>query len=54
MEQNGIVGLNGLVKAPCCALLPAKIRTTLRNLFSKGYSVGMLDQETQLDEKKTV
>ena len=52
----GVLGLERLrQEAPCCASWPAWTRTTTaRSTFSKGYTVGMLEQEPQLDPDKTV
>jgi len=51
----GIVGLNGSGKSTLLRIIAGKDKDyTGEIFFSKGYSVGMLDQEPQLDEKKTV
>jgi len=51
----GIVGLNGSGKSTLLRIIAGKDKDYNGEIFlSKGYSVGMLDQEPQLDEKKTV
>jgi sulfate-transporting ATPase len=51
----GVVGLNGSGKSTLLRIIAGKDDGfTGERLFSKGYSVGMLDQEPQLDADKTV
>ncbi|MBU1578839.1 MAG: energy-dependent translational throttle protein EttA [Bacteroidetes bacterium] len=51
----GIIGLNGSGKSTLLRIIAGKDNSYNGELvFSPGYSVGMLDQEPELDEKKTV
>jgi sulfate-transporting ATPase len=51
----GVVGLNGSGKSTLLRIIAGKDDGfTGERLFSRGYSVGMLDQEPQLDADKTV
>ena len=51
----GVVGLNGAGKSTLLRIIAGKDDGfTGERLFSKGYSVGMLDQEPELDPAKTV
>ena len=51
----GVVGLNGSGKSTLLRIIAGKDDGyTGEVTFSKGYSVGMLDQEPQLDSEKTV
>jgi energy-dependent translational throttle protein EttA len=51
----GVVGLNGSGKSTLLRIIAGKDDGfTGERTFSKGYSVGMLDQEPQLDHDKTV
>jgi len=51
----GVVGLNGSGKSTLLRIIAGKDEGFIgERLFSKGYSVGMLDQEPQLDPSKTV
>ncbi len=51
----GVVGLNGSGKSTLLRIIAGKDDGfTGERLFSKGYSVGMLDQEPELDPDKTV
>jgi sulfate-transporting ATPase len=51
----GVLGLNGAGKSTLLKIIAGKDQDFIGELaFSKGYSVGMLDQEPQLDAQKTV
>ena len=51
----GIIGLNGAGKSTLLRIIAGKEKSYNGEVvFSPGYSVGMLDQEPQLDDKKTV
>ena len=51
----GIIGLNGAGKSTLLRIIAGKDKNFNGELvFSPGYSVGMLEQEPQLDENKTV
>ncbi len=51
----GIIGLNGSGKSTLLRIIAGKEKSYNGEVvFSPGYSVGMLDQEPQLDENKTV
>lgn len=51
----GIIGLNGAGKSTLLRIIAGKEKSYNGEVvFSPGYSVGMLDQEPQLDENKTV
>jgi sulfate-transporting ATPase len=51
----GIIGLNGSGKSTLLRIIAGEDNSYNGELvFSPGYSVGMLDQEPELDEKKTV
>jgi sulfate-transporting ATPase len=51
----GVLGLNGAGKSTLLKIIAGKDQDYLGDLaFAKGYSVGMLDQEPQLDPQKTV
>jgi energy-dependent translational throttle protein EttA len=51
----GVVGLNGAGKSTLLRIIAGKDDGfTGERLFTKGYSVGMLDQEPELDPDKTV
>src|SRR5215218_9803648 len=51
----GVLGLNGAGKSTLLRIIAGKDDGyTGEVVFSPGYSVGMLEQEPQLDEKKTV
>jgi ATP-binding cassette ChvD family protein len=51
----GVVGLNGSGKSTLLRIIAGKDDGfTGERIFAKGYSVGMLDQEPQLDAEKTV
>ena len=51
----GVLGLNGAGKSSLLKIIAGKDEGyTGEMVFSPGYSVGMLDQEPQLDESKTV
>jgi ATP-binding cassette ChvD family protein len=51
----GVVGLNGSGKSTLLRIIAGKDDGfTGKRIFTKGYSVGMLDQEPQLDADKTV
>ena len=51
----GIIGLNGAGKSTLLRIIAGKEKSYNGEVvFSPGYSVGMLDQEPQLDDSKTV
>ena len=51
----GIIGLNGAGKSTLLRIIAGKEKSYNGEVvFSPGYSVGMLDQEPQLDDNKTV
>jgi sulfate-transporting ATPase len=51
----GVIGLNGSGKSSLLRILAGKDKDHLgETVLSPGYTVGMLDQEPQLDESKTV
>lgn len=51
----GVLGLNGAGKSTLLNIIAGKDQDYIGELaFAKGYSVGMLDQEPQLDYQKTV
>ncbi len=51
----GIIGLNGSGKSTLMRIIAGKEKSFNGDVvFSPGYSVGMLDQEPELDENKTV
>jgi energy-dependent translational throttle protein EttA len=51
----GVIGLNGSGKSSLLRILAGKDKDHLgETVLSPGYTVGMLDQEPQLDETKTV
>ena len=51
----GIIGLNGSGKSTLLRIIAGKEKSYNGEVvFSSGYSVGMLDQEPQLEENKTV
>ena len=51
----GILGLNGAGKSTLLRIIAGKDKNYQGDVvFAKGYSVGMLDQEPDLDESKTV
>ncbi len=51
----GIIGLNGSGKSTLLRIIAGQEKSFNGELvFSPGYSVGLLDQDPQLDEKKTV
>ncbi len=51
----GILGLNGAGKSTLLRIIAGKEKNYQGDVvFSQGYSVGMLDQEPELDENKTV
>ena len=51
----GIIGLNGAGKSTLLRIIAGKEKSfNGQVVFSPGYSVGMLDQEPQLDDNKTV
>lgn len=51
----GIIGLNGSGKSTLMRIIAGKEKSFNGDVvFSPGYSVGMLDQEPELDESKTV
>ncbi len=51
----GIIGLNGAGKSTLLRIIAGKEKSFNGEVvFSPGYSVGMLDQEPQLDDNKTV
>lgn len=51
----GILGLNGAGKSTLLRIIAGKEKNYQGDVvFSKGYSVGMLEQEPELDESKTV
>jgi sulfate-transporting ATPase len=51
----GVLGLNGAGKSTLLRIIAGKDEATLGEVvFAPGYSVGMLDQEPQLDAEKTV
>ncbi|MCR4847868.1 MAG: ATP-binding cassette domain-containing protein, partial [Bacteroidales bacterium] len=51
----GIIGLNGAGKSTLLRIIAGKEKSYNGEVvFSPGYSVGMLDQEPQLDDEKTV
>lgn len=51
----GIIGLNGAGKSTLLKIIAGKDKAYNGEVvFSPGYSVGMLDQEPQLDDTKTV
>ena len=51
----GIIGLNGAGKSTLLRIIAGKEKSYNGEIvFSPGYSVGMLDQEPQLDDNKTV
>ncbi|MCX7632818.1 MAG: energy-dependent translational throttle protein EttA [Turneriella sp.] len=51
----GIIGLNGSGKSTLLKIIAGKVKPDKGEvIFSPGYSVGLLEQEPQLDENKTV
>src|SRR4030065_157958 len=51
----GVLGLNGAGKSTLLRIIAGKDDSFIGEVvFSPGYSVGMLDQEPQLDPEKTV
>ena len=51
----GVLGLNGSGKSSLLRIIAGADKDYLGKItFSKGYSVGLLEQEPQLDSKKTV
>lgn len=51
----GIIGLNGAGKSTLLRIIAGKEKSYNGEVvFSPGYSIGMLDQEPQLDDNKTV
>lgn len=51
----GIIGLNGSGKSTLLRIIAGKDEAFIGDVvFSKGYSVGMLEQEPELDDSKTV
>ena len=51
----GIIGLNGAGKSTLLRIIAGKEKSYNGEVvFSPGYSVGMLDQEPELDDSKTV
>ena len=51
----GVLGLNGAGKSTLLRIIAGKDQDYVGEVtFSKGYSVGMLDQEPELDNQKTV
>ena len=50
----GVLGLNGSGKSTLLNIIAGVDRTTSERSRSKGYSVGLLEQEPQLDPNKTV
>ena len=51
----GVLGLNGAGKSTLLRIIAGKDQDYIGEVtFSKGYTVGLLDQEPELDNNKTV